>query len=151
MIFEIIFITALIGLQIFVFYNVFRKISSFRTFFPNSFNEIQISRFIITKEVLNEPSELENYSRTEEDKFEVFIKGLADAGIQVVVGSGSMSEMAVHFFEKYKIMAIKIMSKWELKRIARAVGATPIVKLGTPSPDETGYADEVWFKEISSQ
>ena len=94
-------------------------------------------------------SELENYSRTEEDKFEVFIKGLADAGIQVVVGSGSMSEMAV--FEKYKIMAIKIMSKWELKRIARAVGATPIVKLGTPSPDETGYADEVWFKEISSQ
>ena len=56
--------------------------------------------------------------------------------------------MAVHFFEKYKIMAIKIMSKWELKRIARAVGATPIVKLGTPSPDETGYADEVWLKEI---
>ncbi len=96
-------------------------------------------------------TELENYWKTEEDKFEVFIKGLADAGIQVVVGSGSMSEMAVHFFEKYKIMAIKIMSKWELKRIARAVGATPIVKLGTPSPDETGYADEVWFKEISSQ
>lgn len=59
--------------------------------------------------------------------------------------------MAVHFFEKYKIMAIKIMSKWELKRIARAVGATPIVKLGTPTPDELGYADEVHFKEISSQ
>lgn len=62
-----------------------------------------------------------------------------------------MSEMAVHFFEKYKIMAIKIMSKWELKRIARAVGATPVVKLGTPTPDELGYADEVHFKEISSQ
>jgi len=43
------------------------------------------------------------------------------------------------------------MSKFELKRIARAVGATPIVKLGTPSPEETGYADEVHFKEISSQ
>lgn len=62
-----------------------------------------------------------------------------------------MSEIAVHFFEKYKIMAIKIMSKFELKRIARAVGATPIVKLGTPSPEETGYADDVHFKEISSQ
>lgn len=64
MTFEISFITALIGLQIFVFYNVFRKISSFKTFFPNSFNEIQISNFIITKEVLNEPSELENYLET---------------------------------------------------------------------------------------
>jgi T-complex protein 1 subunit theta len=61
-----------------------------------------------------------------------------------------MSEMAVHFFEKYKIMAIKIMSKWEVKRVARAVGATPVVKLGTPTPDELGYADEVHFTEISS-
>jgi T-complex protein 1 subunit theta len=95
--------------------------------------------------------ELENYSKSEEDKFEQFIKGLADAGIKVVVGSGSISEIAVHFFEKYKIMAIKIMSKFELKRIARAVGAVPIVNLGTPSPEETGYADEVHFKEISSQ
>jgi len=101
--------------------------------------------------LLTNADELENYSKTEEDKFEQFIKGLADAGIQVVVGSGSMSEMAVHFFEKYKIMAIKIMSKWELKRIGRAVGATPVVKLGTPSPEELGYADEVHFKEISSQ
>jgi T-complex protein 1 subunit theta len=48
-------------------------------------------------------------------------------------------------------MALKIMSKFELKRIARACGATAIVKLGTPSPDELGYADEVHFKEISSQ
>ena len=62
-----------------------------------------------------------------------------------------MSELAVHYFEKYKIMAIKIMSKWELKRIARAVGATPIVKLTTPSPDELGRADEVSFREISSK
>jgi len=69
----------------------------------------------------------------------------------VVVCSGSMSELAVHFFEKYKIMAIKIMSKFELKRIARACCATPVVKLGTPTPDELGFADDVHFKEISSQ
>jgi len=30
---------------------------------------------------LTNANELENYSKTEEDKFEVFIKGLADAGI----------------------------------------------------------------------
>lgn len=95
--------------------------------------------------------ELEDYSQSEEDTFEKFIKGLADAGIKVVICSGSMSETAVHFFEKYKIMAMKIMSKWELKRIARAVGATPIVKLTTPTPDELGFANEVHFKEISSQ
>jgi T-complex protein 1 subunit theta len=42
------------------------------------------------------------------------------------------------------------MSKWELKRIAKSVGATPIVKLGTPTPEELGYANEVIVKEISS-
>lgn len=47
-------------------------------------------------------------------------------------------------------MAVKIMSKWELKRIARAVGANPVVKLETPSPDDLGSANEVHFKEISS-
>lgn len=101
--------------------------------------------------LLTTADQLENYSKSEEEQFEKFIKGLAEAGVTVVVGTGSMSEMAVHFFEKYHIMAIKIMSKFEMKRIARAVGATPIVKLGTPSPEELGFAHDVIYKEISSQ
>jgi T-complex protein 1 subunit theta len=101
--------------------------------------------------LLTSADQLQNYSKSEEAQFEKFIMGLAEANITVVVCTGSMSEMAVHFFEKYKIMAIKIMSKFEMKRIARAVGATPVVKLGTPSPEELGFAHEVIFKEISSQ
>jgi T-complex protein 1 subunit theta len=42
------------------------------------------------------------------------------------------------------------MSKWELKRIAKSVGAQAVVKLGTPTPEELGYANEVITKEISS-
>ena len=94
--------------------------------------------------------ELETYSKSEEDKFEKFIGGLADAGIKVVICSGSVSEIALHFLEKYKILACNVMSKWDLKRIARAVGAMPIINLTTPTPEETGYADNVQFKEISS-
>jgi T-complex protein 1 subunit theta len=99
---------------------------------------------------LHNAAELLGYTKGEEDKFEGFIKKLAEAGVSVVVCQGSMSELAIHFFEKYHIMAVKIMSKWELKRIGRAVGATPIVKLECPTPDEMGYADEVKFVEISS-
>ena len=101
--------------------------------------------------LLKNADDLLGYTKGEEEAFEKFIQGLAEAGVKVVVGSGSMSELAIHYFEKYKILAVKIMSKWELKRIARAVGATPIVKLTTPSPEEMGYADEVHFKEISSR
>lgn len=100
--------------------------------------------------LLKNAEDLLNYTTGEEDKFEGFIKKLAEAGVTVVVCQGSMSELAIHFFEKYHMMAVKIMSKWELKRIGRACGATPIVKLECPTPDEMGYADEVSFQEISS-
>ena len=101
--------------------------------------------------LLTSAAELLNYTRGEEDKFEGFIKNLAEAGVNVVVCQGSMSELAIHYFQKYNMMALKIMSKWELKRIGRAVGATPIVKLECPTPDEMGFADEVDFMEISSK
>ena len=48
-------------------------------------------------------------------------------------------------------MTIKIMSKWELKRIAKSVGASAVVKLGNPTTDELGRANEVSVTEISSQ
>lgn len=100
--------------------------------------------------LLKNAEDLMTYTKGEESQFETFIKGLAEAGVTVVIGTGSISELAIHFFEKYKIFVLKLMSKWELKRIAKSVGATAIVKLGTPTPEELGYADEVVVREISS-
>lgn len=100
--------------------------------------------------LLKSAEDLMTYTKGEEEQFESFIRGLAEAGVNVVIGSGSISELALHFFEKYKIFTLKLMSKWELKRIAKSVGATAIVKLGTPTPEELGYADEVSVREISS-
>ena len=60
---------------------------------------------------LKNADDLLNYTKSEEDMFEKFISGLAEAGVKVVVGSGSMPELAVHFSEKYGILALKIMSK----------------------------------------
>ena len=100
--------------------------------------------------LLKSADDLMNYTRGEENQFEGFIKGLAEAGVNVVIGSGSISELALHFFEKYKMFVLKLMSKWELKRIAKSVGAVAVVKLSTPTPEELGFADEVSVKEISS-
>lgn len=100
--------------------------------------------------LLKNADDLLTYTKGEEEQFERFIQGLAEAGVTVVIGSGSISELALHFFEKYKIFTLKLMSKWELKRIAKSVGAVAVVKLGTPTPEELGYADEVVVQEISS-
>lgn len=100
--------------------------------------------------LLKTAEELINYTKGEEDQMENFVKGLADAGINVVVASGSISEVGLHFLEKYKILTLKIMSKFEIKRIAKSCGASAIVKLGTPTPEEIGVANEVVVQEISS-
>ena len=94
--------------------------------------------------------ELINYNRSEEDFMENLIKGIVDAGVKVVVAGRSVSDMALHYFERYQIMVFRIMSKFELRRVAKAVGATPLVRLGAPTQEEVGYADRCYVDEISA-
>jgi len=56
--------------------------------------------------------------------------------------------MALHFLEKYEIMSVKVSSKFDMRRLCNAVGCTPLVRLGQPTPDEIGLCDEVDVKEI---
>jgi T-complex protein 1 subunit theta len=45
-------------------------------------------------------------------------------------------------------MAIKMPSKFELRRFCRATNSTGIIKLGRPSADELGYVSSIDVKEI---
>jgi len=40
-------------------------------------------------------------------------------------------------------MVLKVASKFELRRISRAVNAPTLTRLGAPTPEEMGHADEV--------
>jgi uncharacterized protein (UPF0335 family) len=62
--FDIIFIVALIGLQIFVFVNVYRKIIFYKNFFPSSFKDIKIQQFLISKSTLSDPELFDAYLDT---------------------------------------------------------------------------------------
>lgn len=95
--------------------------------------------------------ELLAYSKSEEDSIEKIVKGIVDAGVKAVIVGGSVSNMAVHFLDRYKVLCLRTLSKFELRRIAKAVGATPLVRLGTPLPEELGYADKISVEEIGSQ
>lgn len=94
--------------------------------------------------------ELMNYNKSEEDFMEKLIKDIVDSGVKVVIAGGNISDMALHYFERYRIMVFRIMSKFELRRIAKAVGGTPLVRLGAPTKEEIGFADKIYVDEISS-
>ncbi|TMW55936.1 hypothetical protein Poli38472_008584 [Pythium oligandrum] len=101
--------------------------------------------------LIKDADELMNYNKSEEKHLEEAIRGIAESGAKVVVSGGSISEMALHFLEKYKLMAVKITSKWELRRLCRAVNANALVRLGAPTPDEMGFCDSVTVKEIGGK
>jgi T-complex protein 1 subunit theta len=95
--------------------------------------------------LLKNAEDLINYTKGEEDQMENFVKSLAETGVNVMICQGSISDLAIHFLEKYKIMTVKIMSKFEIRRIAKAIGAQLIVKLGAPTQEELGFAHAVEF------
>jgi len=98
---------------------------------------------------LSNAEELLKYNKSEEALIEEQIKGIKDAGVDVIISGGSISEMALHFIDRYKLLAVKITSKWELRRLCRTTGATAMVRLGPPTPDEIGHCDLVETKELA--
>lgn len=47
-------------------------------------------------------------------------------------------------------MCVKLTSKFELKRLCKAVRANPIASFNAPTADECGTCDEVYVSEIAS-
>lgn len=98
--------------------------------------------------LIHSAEQLENYSKTEEAKVEELIKAVAESGAKVIVSGAAVGEMALHFCERYKLMVLKISSKFELRRFCRTTGAVAMLKLSQPNPDDLGYVDSVSVEEI---
>ncbi|KAL1886483.1 T-complex protein 1 subunit theta [Paecilomyces lecythidis] len=98
--------------------------------------------------LLKNAQEMLNFSKGEEERLESAIKELYDSGLRVVVAGSTVGELALHYLNRFGILVIKILSKYELRRLCRVVGATPLARLGAPMPDEMGSIDIVETTEI---
>ncbi|KAF3051111.1 T-complex protein 1 subunit theta [Didymella keratinophila] len=98
--------------------------------------------------LLHNAKEMMDFTKGEEQQVEQAIKELHDSGIRVVVAGSTIGELAQHYLNRYNMLTIKILSKFELRRLCRVVGATPLARLGAPMPDEMGTIDVVETLEI---
>ncbi|KAL8837438.1 MAG: hypothetical protein Q9170_002523 [Blastenia crenularia] len=98
--------------------------------------------------LLHNAKEMLDFTKGEETQLETAIKELYDSGLRVVVAGSSVGELALHYLNRFGILVIKILSKFELRRLCRVVGATPLARLGAPMPDEMGKVDIVETLEI---
>ncbi|KAF2085257.1 T-complex protein 1 [Saccharata proteae CBS 121410] len=98
--------------------------------------------------LLHNAKEMLDFTKGEEQQIEQVIKELHDSGLRVVVAGSTVGELALHYLNRYGILVIKVLSKFELRRLCRVVGATPLARLGAPMPDEMGTVDVVETLEI---
>lgn len=73
--------------------------------------------------MLESADELLKFSAGEEAEVEAVIKALAENGVNVVVAAGKFGDLYVHFLNKYKIMGVRLNSKFDLRRLCRTTGA----------------------------
>jgi len=98
--------------------------------------------------LIKSAQELTDFSKGEEDLLEKQIKDIVDSGAKVVVSGGKIGDLALHYLNKYGLMAVRLTSKWDVRRLCRAVNATPLPKLTPPTAEELGYADLVRVDEL---
>ncbi|KAG0635230.1 chaperonin Cpn60/TCP-1 family [Tuber brumale] len=98
--------------------------------------------------LIHNAREMLDFTKGEESQLETIIKEIHDSGIRVVVAGSTVGELAMHYLSRYSVLVIKILSKFELRRLCRVVGATPLARLGAPMPDEMGAVDVVETEEI---
>lgn len=98
--------------------------------------------------LLKNAKEMLDFSTGEESQLEAAVKELYDSGMRVVVAGSTVGELAMHYLNRMNILVIKILSKFELRRLCRVCGATPLARLGAPMPDEMGSIDVVETLEI---
>lgn len=98
--------------------------------------------------LIKNADELVNFSQGEEELLEQQIKAIADTGANVIVSGAKFGPLGLHYVNKYNMTAVRLMSKFDLKRICRAIGATALLKLRPPSQDELGRCDEVQVDEV---
>jgi len=101
--------------------------------------------------LINTADELKKFNVSEEKQIETMIKSIAEAGVKVIVTGSAIDDMALHFIERYHLMAVKVSSQHDLRRLCRATRSRAMVQMQTPEKESIGFASHVSVRDVGAQ
>lgn len=117
---------------------------------------LQKARMMMGVQVLvNDPKELEKIREREADITKERIQKILDAGANVILTTKGIDDMALKYFVEAGAIACRRVEKDDLKRIAKATGATVVLTLADMDGNETfdpahlGSAEEVVEERVA--
>ncbi|TBU26776.1 T-complex protein 1 [Dichomitus squalens] len=91
--------------------------------------------------LLKNAEEMLNFTRGEEKQLEKMFEEIADSGVKVIIAGSAVGELAMHYLNRLGIAVLKVLSKFDLRRLCRVVNATPLARVGAPTAEEAGFVD----------
>ncbi|KAI0644997.1 T-complex protein 1 [Trametes meyenii] len=98
--------------------------------------------------LIKSADEMLNFTRGEETHMEKIFQEIADSGVKVIIAGTAVGELALHYLNRMGIAVLKVLSKFDLRRLCRVVNATPLARVGAPTPEEAGFVDVFETTEI---
>jgi T-complex protein 1 subunit theta len=98
--------------------------------------------------LIRSAAELEAYSGQEEAAVEALVAGVAAAGVNVVVAGGAFGDVALHYLNAAGILALRVPSKFDLRRVCRSTGATALARVEAPTAADVGFAASVGERDV---
>jgi T-complex protein 1 subunit theta len=101
--------------------------------------------------LLESAEQLLDFSKKEEELMDQLVGAIAAVGVKCVVSTSTYGSLALHMLEKYKIMAVKVPSKFDMMRLSGAVHARVQAKLEAPTPEDCGHCDSIDVLELGGK
>jgi len=98
--------------------------------------------------LLKSAEELKEFTKGEENMLKNAIEAVQKSGAQVLVCGGKISDLGLDYANQHGLMVVRLTSKWDMRRLAKSIGATVLPRLSPPTPDEMGFCEDVKVEEI---
>jgi len=98
--------------------------------------------------LLKSAEELKDFTKGEENMLKDCIESVKKSGAQVLVCGGKISDLGLDYANQHGLMVVRLTSKWDMRRLAKSIGATVLPRLAPPTPDEMGFCEHVKVEEI---